>query len=371
MLGLEDTLWFFGNMEHSLLAWTELVKKYSGSEDQDRTLGLCGTFLRQYADKMLLSCRKIVENAQESEEGESFDTGEVRGIHNAFKQLSSLSLHCGDTILAIMHQKLADVFNQYVEAMQKRDTAAGRELEYRLGWLINLLASLLEVKNFGSQTSQLEAKEVDSCALVFKLMSDTGTLMGMQGYAVAEYLEVAFVKFCGGFRKDAIAGIRTETGGCEGFVEPDENPYAGLEAVLRISSMGQIADLIFQKLYAFHAVSFVRINNLTLYANNGRIVELALSLLKDIVGESSAARKLLTMPSIRTLLQKHLVPTIMVISADRRSLASSATPVTNPPSTSSSLHWCSPTNRTRPSGLLSHSWTTQSRTCQLRPALRT
>eukprot|EP00826_Nyctotherus_ovalis_P059332 TRINITY_DN8241_c0_g5_i2.p1 TRINITY_DN8241_c0_g5~~TRINITY_DN8241_c0_g5_i2.p1 ORF type:complete len:208 (-),score=42.71 TRINITY_DN8241_c0_g5_i2:388-1011(-) len=182
-----------------------------------------------------------------------------------------------------------------------KDEAERKILEWRVGWLINLLAHLVDLKNLGTEATWSNPKTVETCTLIFKLINSSLALCLHQD--IEEYLELSLIRFCGSFRKEVLTMVGQEKYLNRLFDEvaleelEESNPYSPLEAVLKLADMGSIAEIIFKKL----------INNLAIYYENRKITEFTLSTLIDLVREPLVTAKFATLPVIQTLIGHHLV----------------------------------------------------------------
>jgi len=208
-----------------------------------------------------------------------------------------MSLFCYDITINLLHEKLNICANAYKEEMAKKSNFL-KKLEDRMGWLIQLVASMLKAKASSPKGfSTSDQKEVDIYATVLKLMDYTTTLY-QQNYFVSQNLEYGYLAFCEGFRKEVIAnpkGVSLEGEDSEFGVSSDT--YSLLENALQVSSFNQIIDMLMQKM----------IINLQVHTGKNELIQLTLEYMKQIVTDSSRIKKLNELPSIQHLLKNHAV----------------------------------------------------------------
>jgi len=285
LLGLKKKFKFPNTSLILVKIWINVLKEMSGSSVQSKIIELCKSFLAKFIQKTLKHCSNTKSADNEFYEGVE---DEQKDIFDEFERFPN---YCNDDILFPL------IYTNTKTALEEYSThlADKAKLEHKLGWLINLLSSFIDIKNFSMKGSWSDPKVVDICALVFKLIS---SLLHSQ-QTLGEYLELAFIKFCASFRREALAKFEEKLEDYFSEEVEEANPYNALEAVLRLADIGPMAELIFKKL----------INDLAQYFDNRRICEQALSKLKYLVSEPSISRNFLTLPVIQTLLQRHFVCT--------------------------------------------------------------
>jgi len=218
----------------------------------------------------------------------------MKGSSNVFDLLAGMALYCYDITVNIVHEKFNTCMGAYKDEMQKKSGLC-KKLEDRLGWLIQLIASMLKAKSVspkGFATS--DQKEVEIYAAILKLMDYTTSLY-RENYFASMNLEFAYLAFCEGFRKEVIANPKRVTCGADNEFDTSSDTYSILEQALQVSSFNQIIDMLLQKM----------IINLQVHSGKQEMVQLTLEYMKQIVTDSSRVKKMTELSSIQALLKNH------------------------------------------------------------------
>jgi len=310
--GLHNKHKFLQNSTLLLRSWINILKECNTDESNEKIMSECKQFISKFIAKTLknitaeISRQNPVEN-ENLDLSDYDDEREYKGIANIFNELGSLSSYsAGSLILESMHSSLVSDCQKYIEGMKTHNISDPKDFECRLGWLINLLSAFLIIKGMSSLSCNFDKKETECCFIAFQLIDFAIKLYNEQKYIVDEYLELAFIKFCGSFKKDALLVNYGESHSSlwdnedlngaygEGYAE---NPYTDIENLVRQANLGGICDLLFTKL----------LTNLTFYSDNHKIIELTLAALKDLVSEHSTTKKLWNFPIIQSLIKNHIV----------------------------------------------------------------
>ncbi len=172
---------------------------------------------------------------------------ELKGSGNVFDLLAGISLYCYEIVIDQVHSKAQTCMEAYRLEVQKKSTLL-KKLEDRLGWLIQLVASMLKVKATSPKGfSTSDQKEVEIYAGILKLMDFTTSLY-RQGHFASTNLEFAYLAFCDGFRKEVIANPKRVTCGADSEFETSSDTYSMLEKALEVTSFNQVIDMLLQKM---------------------------------------------------------------------------------------------------------------------------
>lgn len=272
--------------------WSNILKEVSEPAVKNKLTEQCRSFIAEFIDKTLEGCYANSGDNEfyEVDEDECGEQGEV------FEGLGKLIVCYNiDMLLPFIQASVKARIEEYAGRRYK-DEAGRKAQEWKLGWLINLLAHLVDLKNFGVETTWSNPATTKVCALVFRLINSSLTLC--LHHDVEEYLELALLRFCSAFKKEVLTMVGQEKYLSRALDEVEEcNPYEPLEAVLKLADMGSVAEIIFKKL----------INNLAVYYESRRITEFTLSTLIDLVHEPLVTAKFTALPVIQTLTEHHLV----------------------------------------------------------------
>ena len=176
-----------------------------------------------------------------------FALSEMKGSSNVFELLSGMALYCYDITITLMHEKIKICMEAYKAEMLKK-SAILKKLEDRLGWLIQLMAAILKAKATSPKGfSTSDQKEVEIYAAILKLMNYTNSLY-QQNYFASPNLELAYLSFCEGFRKEVIANPKRVTCDEDNEFDTSSDTYSMLEQELEVKNFSQIIDMLLQKM---------------------------------------------------------------------------------------------------------------------------
>ncbi len=243
--GLKKKNGFINNSEILLVAWTQLFKRtmYWVAED---VRGKLTDAVKGFLDKFIEKCLKLVGDRYDGCEG--FAVSELKGSGNVFDLLAEISLYCYEIVIDQVHSKTQACMEVYRLEVQKKSTLLGK-LEDRLGWLIQLVASMLKAKAASKKGSSTPGqKEAEIYAGILKLMNFTTSLY-RQGHLASTNLEFAYLAFCDGFWKDVIANPKRLICSADSEFETSSDTYfTMLEKALEVTSFSQVVDMLLQKM---------------------------------------------------------------------------------------------------------------------------